>query len=86
MAEEQKIGKVFSYYSKIGVAAINLESSLAVGDTIHIKGSTTDFTQTVDSMQIEHEKVKKATKGQSIGLRVKDKVRPSDDVYRVAKQ
>jgi|TARA_Y100000310_G_scaffold101777_1_gene99905 putative protease len=84
MAKEKKIGKIFSYYSNIGVAAIELtEGSLKVGDEIHIKGSTTDITQKVDSMQVEHEEVKSAKKGGSIGIKVKDRVRPNDEVFKV---
>ena len=85
MAEEKKIGKVTHYFTKIGVAIVNLGSELKVGDTIHIKGHTSDFTQPVDSMQIEHEQVEKAGKGKSIGLKVKEHVREGDVVYAVAK-
>lgn len=83
MAEEKKIGKIFAYFVKVGVAAMKLEGDIAVGDNIHIKGNTTDFTQTVDSMQIEHDKVEKAAAGQSIGMKVKDRVRPGDGVFKV---
>ena len=55
---EQKVGTVSHYFGKIGVAAIDLaEGELHVGDTIHIKGHTSDFTQHVDSMQLEHDQV-----------------------------
>ncbi|QQG39100.1 MAG: translation elongation factor-like protein [Candidatus Woesearchaeota archaeon] len=80
---EQEVGKIFSYYSKIGVAAIELIGELKVGDTIRIKGSTTDFTQKISSMQIEHEKVKEAGAGDSVGMKVNEKVRPNDIVYKV---
>ena len=70
MAEEKPIGKVIGYYSKISVAAINLEAPLKVGDKIKIKGNTTDFEQKVASMQIEHDKVEKAKKGDVIGMKV----------------
>lgn len=87
MAEEKKeelVGKITHYFSKIEVGIIELtKKGLNVGDTIHIKGSTSDFEQTVDSMQIEHENIKKAKKGDVIGLKVKDKVREGDEVYRV---
>lgn len=83
MAEEKSIGKIFSYYANIGVAAIDLTGDLKVGDTIHIKGNTTDFKQKVDSIQIEHEKVSSAKKGDSVGIKVKDRVRPNDVVYKV---
>lgn len=83
MAEE-KIGKVMSFYGHIGVAAIELtDGSLKIGDKIKIKGATTDFEQTIDSMQIEHEVVQEAQKGSSVGIKVKDKVRPNDEVFKV---
>lgn len=79
---EKPIGKIFTYYSKIGVAAIDLTAALKVGDTILIKGATTDFEQKVDSMQIDGKEIKAAKKGQSIGIKVSDKVRPNDVVYK----
>jgi len=83
MAEKQKIGAVFTYFSKVGVAAIKLtDGSLKVGDTIHIKGATTDFTQKVESIQIEHNSIEEAEKGQDIGIKVKEKVRTNDMVYK----
>ena len=82
--EREKIGEVFHYFSKLGVAAIRLtEGGLRVGETIQIQGPTTNLTQTVDSMQIEQTPVKSAAKGQSIGIRLKDKAREKDLVYRV---
>ncbi|MBS3135073.1 translation elongation factor-like protein [Candidatus Woesearchaeota archaeon] len=80
---EKEIGEVFSYYSKIGVAAIKINSALKKGDKIHIKGSTTDFNQTVSSMQIEHKKVDSAKKGDDLGIKVDDRVRPGDKIYKV---
>ncbi len=80
---EKEVGRVSHYFSKISVAAVDLTDTLAVGDKIHIKGHTTDFEQIVESMQIEHENVVKATKGQSVGIKVKDHVREHDTVYKV---
>ena len=80
---EKKIGVIKHYYSNIGVAVVDLTGTLKVGDEIHIKGTATDFTVKVDSMQIEHKNVKEAKKGQSIGLKVPEKVRESDIVYLV---
>ena len=77
------VGKVSHHFSNIGVGVIELSSGLSVGDKIRIKGATTDFKQKVDSMQIEHEKVEEAKKGQSIGLKVKKPVREHDVVYKV---
>ena len=83
---EKKIGKITHYFSKIGVAVVELEDIVKVGDKIRIKGATTDFTQTVDSMQIEHEQVEEASAGQSIGLKVADKVREGDEVFLVEEE
>lgn len=80
---EVKVGKVSHYYGAIGVAGIELEDELKVGDTIHIVGHTSDFTQTVDSMQIDHEPVEAARGGDSIGIAVVERARVNDDVYRV---
>ena len=83
MAEEE-IGVIDHYFSKIGVAIIELtQGELNTGDTIHIKGATTDFTQKVDSMQMEHEEIDQARKGDSVGLKVADHVRKHDKVYKV---
>ena len=83
---EEEVGRVSDYFAKIGVAAIDLTGTLSVGDTIHIKGHTTDFTQEVDSMQIEHQNVEKANPGDSIGIKVKDRVRDNDIVYKVTEE
>jgi translation elongation factor EF-1alpha len=85
MSEEklEQIGSIGNYYSRISVAVIGLTGKIAVGDTIRIKGATTDFRQKVDSMQIEHANVQNAGPGQSIGLKVVDKVRKGDLVYKI---
>ncbi len=80
---EKEIGSVSSYFSHVNVAAIKLKTNLKIGDKIHIKGHTTDFEQTVDSMQIERKDVKKAKKGDHIGIGVSEKVRPNDKVFLV---
>lgn len=75
---------MFHYFSKIGVAAINLtDGDLKVGDTVQIQGPTTNLTQPVESMQIEQQPVGRAAKGQSVGIRVKERVREKDLVYAV---
>jgi putative protease len=81
--EEQEIGRVVDYFAKIGVAGIDMTGHLAAGDTIHIRGHTTDFQQTVDSMQIEHEVVQEAKPGDSVGIKVKDRCRAHDVVYKI---
>ncbi|HOK17279.1 MAG TPA: translation elongation factor-like protein [Candidatus Paceibacterota bacterium] len=81
--EEKLIGKITHYYGKIGVGIIELSDNLKVGDKIHIKGHSTDFEQVVDSIQVEHENVNSAKKGEVIGLKVKDKVKEGDEVYLI---
>jgi len=77
-----EIGRITHYFSKIDVAVIELKAALKVGDTITVKGPTTDFEQKVDSMQIEHKNVQNAEPGQSIGLKVMQRVRETDVVYK----
>jgi translation elongation factor EF-1alpha len=82
--EEKKVGVVIKFFGKIGVAAIKLtDDSLKVGDTIHIKGHTTDLTQEVGSMQIENQNVQEAGPGADIGVKIGDRVRENDVVYKV---
>jgi translation elongation factor EF-1alpha len=83
MAEEEDIGRVRDYFARIGVAGIDLTGRLKVGDTIHVKGHTTDLQQLVDSMQIEHEDVQEAGPGDSVGIKVQERCRGGDHVYRV---
>ena len=80
---EKKIGEVDDYFAHVGVAALVLKGDLLVTDTIHIKGHTTDLTQLVGSMQIDHKTVEKAKKKDSVGIKVKDRVRKGDTVYKV---
>ena len=77
-----KVGDVIHYYTNIGVAVVDLTDTLKVGDNIIVKGATTEFSQLIKSMQIEHKQVNEAGKGDSIGLKVKDKVRKGDTVYK----
>ena len=82
--EKQKVGKVFTYWSKIGVAGIQItDGFIEVGDTILIQGHTTNFEQKVESIQIEKAPVQRAQKGQSVGIKVKEKVRSNDVVYKL---
>jgi translation elongation factor EF-1alpha len=83
--EEKPLGRVTHYYSHLGVSIIELTvGELNVGDIVHIKGKHTDFTQTVDSIQIEHQNISHAEKGKSVGIKVKEKVREHDQVFRVS--
>lgn len=86
MAEEiegQLIGKITHYFGKIGVAVIELSDTLKVGDTIRIVGGETDFNQTVDSMEVDRQKVETAKAGESVGLKVDQKVREGYSAYKV---
>ena len=79
----EEVGKVTHYFNKIGVAAVVLSKPLKIGDKIKIKGKTTNFEQVVESMQIEHKPIEIARKGDVIGLKVKDRVREKDFVYKI---
>ena len=77
------LGTVSHYYSRIGVAVVEVVDALKIGDTIRIVGgANTDFTQAVESMEIEHEKIEEAKAGDSIGLKVDQKAREGYKVYR----
>jgi hypothetical protein len=77
------LGKVSHYFSGLHVFGVPLEAALAVGDTIRIKGHTTDLTQKVEHMQVDHLSVQSASPGESAAIQVADKVRPGDAVYKV---
>jgi len=82
--EEKLIGKITHYFTNIGVAVLEItDGKLSVGNKIHIKGATNDFEQNIDSMQVEHENVEIAKKGDAIGLKVDQQVREGDEVYLV---
>ena len=82
--KEQEIGYISNYFKNINVAIIEMtKGTLETGDTVHFKGKTTDFTTTVSSMQIEHEQVEKVKKNDSLGLKVSEKVRKTDKVFKV---
>ena len=80
---EQEIGKVKDFFARPVVAGIDVTGTLKVGDTIHIKGHTTDIEMAVTSMQIDNKNVELAGNGDSVGIKVPDRVRPGDTVYRV---
>ncbi|MEM1539629.1 MAG: translation elongation factor-like protein [Candidatus Bathyarchaeia archaeon] len=84
LGEEElvEVGRVTHFFTKISVAVVELKAPLAVGDRIVIKGPTTDFEQVVESMQIEHKNVQRAEAGQSIGLKVIQRVKEKDIVYK----
>ncbi|PJA92062.1 hypothetical protein CO134_02095 [Candidatus Kuenenbacteria bacterium CG_4_9_14_3_um_filter_39_14] len=80
---EKLVGKVTHYFDKIGVAVFSLNGRLKVGDEIHLLGHGADFTQNVDSMQIKHQNIDRAKKGDDVGLKVSKKVKPGAQVFLV---
>jgi GTPase len=81
---EQEVGKVTHYFGRVQVAGITLTGGeLRVGDTIHICGHSSDFTQVVESMQIDNQPVDSAKAGDTIGIRVAEHAREHDRVYKV---
>jgi translation elongation factor EF-1alpha len=82
--EEKRIGTIIDYFAKVGVLAFRVEEDgLKVGDTIHVKGHTTDLTQEVTSMQIDRENIEEAKVGDDVGIKAKDRVRKGDAVFKV---
>lgn len=78
------IGQVTHYFPKVKVGVVKVKKGdLVVGDTIHIKGYTTDFKQRVSSIQLDHQAIQKARKGQEVGIKVKSRVRQRDLVYKI---
>jgi len=80
---EKKIGQITHFYNRISVAALSLTSKLEVSDRIHILGHTTDFTQNVSSMEIEHKKVVSVSPGDDVALKVIEPVRNGDEIYKI---
>jgi putative protease len=84
MVEEVEVGKVTIFFAKPSVVAVEITSgTLSVGDTIKVKGATTDFEQKLESMEIDRKPIQSATAGQSVGIKVKERARPHDKVYKV---
>jgi translation elongation factor EF-1alpha len=81
--KEKEVGKVSDFFAHVVVAGIDMTGKLKVGDKIHIKGHTTDIEMDLTSMQIDNEDVTQAKKGQSVGIKVPERVRPGDVIYRV---
>jgi putative protease len=81
---EEKIGEVHHFFSKVNVAAIKIvNGTLSIGDTIHIVGAHTDFEQKVESMQINLKPVESVKTGDDVGIKVIDRVRENDIVYKI---
>ena len=84
MVEETEVGKVSIFFAKPSVAAVEIISgTLTVGDSVRFKGATTDFDQMIESMEIDRKPVPSASAGQSVGIKVRERVRPHDRVYKL---
>jgi len=81
--QEKEVGRITHYFGHLSVGIIELSDILKVGDSIHIKGHSEDFTQTIDSMQVEHANVMEGKVGDAVGIKVAQKVHPHDMVYKV---
>jgi translation elongation factor EF-1alpha len=84
---EEEIGKITHYFSKINVGVLEItKGNIQIGDTVHIKGHTTDYYQKVQSMQVEHASVESAEEGMEVGLKVEASVREGDMVFKVSEE
>lgn len=83
---EVRVGEVTHFYNRLSVAVLDLSGELQVGDVIHIAGYTTDLSQRVESMEIEHRKVQSVGPGADVALEVAGRVRVGDVVYKVVAQ
>jgi U32 family peptidase len=81
---EKKIGEVVKFFSKPSVAAVKIiDGELNVGDSIKFSGHTTDFIDLIESMEVDNKAVQKAVAGDFIGVKVSDRVRPGDEVFKM---
>lgn len=84
--KEEQIGQITHFFPHIPAGVIKLEGELAVGETVHIKGHTTDFEQKIESMQIDNNPVEKGASGDEIAIKLKERVRINDIVYKVTEE
>ena len=80
--QDKPIGEVTHYYNHLNVAILRFDQPVSVGQKITVQGHTTDFSQTIDSMQVDHASVQSAPKGKEVGIKIKEKVRQGDKVYK----
>ncbi len=85
MTEGELVGKVIHVYDRIGVAVLRLQQDLNVGDRVHFLGRNTDFEQEITSMEVEHQKVEKGAAGSEVAVKIKQRARSGDSVYRLPK-
>jgi len=84
MPSLEKVGEITHYFTRIGVAVVDVSGPLKVGDRIAIKGMTPNYEMTVDSMQVEGNNIEEANEGDDIGMKVDDRVRKGDIVYKLS--
>lgn len=84
MANEEKIGEVTHYFGKISVAVLKIDKGIKIGENLHFVGKHTDFFQEINSLQIEHQAVIEAEAGSDVAMKIKDRVRPGDKIFRLA--
>ena len=82
---DTKVGEVIHFYDKISVAVVKILAPIKVGDSVKFAGHDKEFQQTIDSMQVEHESIDKAKKGDDVGMKVDQPVKPGDEVYKAKK-
>jgi len=80
---EKEIGEVMDFFAQVGVIAIKLKSALSVGDTIKVKGGEHEFTQTIDSMQVDRKPVQEARKGESVGIKITERAHKGNKVFLI---
>lgn len=83
MAEE-RVGEVTHYFAEPQVGAVKLDAPLTVGDTVRFRGHTTDFEQQIRSMEVEHESVEEASPGDHVAVKVAERVREGDEVFKLS--
>ncbi|MEA1970660.1 MAG: translation elongation factor-like protein [Thermodesulfobacteriota bacterium] len=84
---EEKVGEVMKFFAKPSVAAVKITSGeLLAGDVVRFVGHTTDFEDKIDSMEIDNKQIEKATAGDYIGIKVSDRVRPGDEMFRIVSE
>jgi translation elongation factor EF-1alpha len=84
MANDEKIGEVTHYFGKINVAVLKIKKGIKLGENLHFVGKHTDFSQEIKSLQIEHQDVPEAEAGSDVAMKVKERVRPGDTVFRLS--
>lgn len=84
MPSLEKVGEISHYFTRIGVAVVDVSGPLKVGDRIAIKGMTTNYEMTLESMQVEGNNIDEANEGDDVGMKVDDRVRKGDIVYKLS--